>query len=324
MKETTKLSIAKAANEYAQQQGWLKNGKNGVNPLSRVSGVSAGYLSRMLAGQLSYDNGAVISTVQWDKLAKAVGYEVDKNVWPKRNTAQFIATIARLEEAKEMNIKGMVIGETGSGKTYTLDKFARVNPKNTIRITLSVLHNVRGLLDDLCDALAVERRTSKTACLKAITAKVRNIDTSEHGLLIVFDEAENATVPVLRTIKAVYDHIHAYCSMMLLGTPQLISNLDKMTKRDCIGIPQFVSRFRANTFFLEDIVRKDPETGEDTTFEEFFAGVVKDEGLKALLRGLCSDYRMLRDYLVPAIERAEAAGVELTEDFFRRITGIVH
>jgi|WetSurMetagenome_2_1015567.scaffolds.fasta_scaffold00268_26 DNA transposition AAA+ family ATPase len=321
MKDSTKLEISKAANRYAVERGWAGEKKGGVNQLSRLSGVSSGYLSRMLSGDLNYDNGAIIGTVQWNKLAKAIDFETDKVIWPKRNTPQFIATISRLKEAKQNNIKGMIIGESGCGKTYAFERFKVVNPVNTKAITLSVLHNVRSLLDEICQAFDVERKASKVTCLKAIAGKIRNIDTTENGLLIVFDEAENASVPVLRTIKALYDQVKDYCSIILIGTPQLIRNLERMKKRDAIGIPQFVSRFKANTVYLNDIRRIDPKTNDDHTFEEFFVDI-KDEGLKALIRGVCEDYRMLHDYLVPAFEKAEVMNTPLDEKFFRMINGL--
>lgn len=321
MKDSTKLEISKAANKYAQDRGWAGEKKGGVNQLSRMSGVSTGYLSRMLAGELAYDNGAKIGDVQWNKLAKAIDFETDKVIWPKRNTPQFIAAISRLKEAKRNNIKGMIIGESGCGKTYAFDRFKVVNPVNTKAITLSVLHNVRSLLDELCQAFDVERKIGKVACLKAITMRIRNIDTTENGLLIVFDEAENASVPVLRTIKALYDQVKDYCSIILIGTPQLIRNLERMKKRDAIGIPQFVSRFKANTVYLDGIRRVNPKTKEDLTFDEFLTDI-EDEGLKALIRDVCEDYRMLHDYLVPAFEKAEVASVKLDEKFFRMINGL--
>jgi len=323
MQNSTKLEIAKAANGYAKSQGWASGKNNGVNQLSRISGVSAAYLSRMLGGELTYDNGATISVVQWNKLAKAIDFEIDKSVWPKRNTNQFISTIARLNDAKRSNIKGMIIGNTGCGKTYSFERFKTVNPVNTISITLSELTTVGSFMDELSNAFGVERKASKVASLKSISAKIRNTDTSEHNMVVVFDETENAKAPVLRAIKAFYDAVKDYCSIILLGTPQLITNLERMQRRNDVGIPQFLSRFKANTVVLDSIVKVDPKTNENKTFEEFFADI-KDEGLKALLRELCSDYRMLHDYLVPAIEKAEVAGVPLTESFFRMIYNIQH
>lgn len=324
MKNSVKLEIAKAANNYAKVHGWAggKNNGTGVNQLARMSGVNPGYLSRMLAGELTYDNGATIGVVQWSKLAKAIDFEIDKSLWPKRNTTQFVAIIARLNDTKQSNIKGMIIGESGCGKTYAFERFKIANPINTISITLSELTSVRSFLDDLCQALEVERKASRVGCLQAIANKIRNIDTTENNLRLVFDETENAKAPVLRAIKAVYDAVKDYCSIVLLGTPQLNTNLERMKKRNDVGIPQFISRFKANTVFLDNIKNIDPKTKEDKTFEEFLADI-KDEGLKALLRGLCDDYRILHDYLVPAIEKAEVAGVPLTEEFFRIIYNIM-
>jgi type II secretory pathway predicted ATPase ExeA len=324
MNNQTKLAIAREAVKYMGEH------KISGKALSKMSGVSDGYLNRMVAGQTEYDNGAEISTVQWNKLARAIGFDTDRTVWPKRDTAQFKAAILKLETSKRMNVNGMIIGESGCGKTYTFERFKSRHPRNTVALTLSVVHTVGSVIDELFDLVGCKTQTgrngkpvkgSKAARLKAIATRIRTTDTSDSNMVLIFDEAENASVPVLRTIKALYDLVRDCCSILLIGTGQLERNLERMKRKDETGIPQFVSRFKANTVRLEPIERIG-HNGDNLTFAEFFTDIT-DEGIKARLRGLCDDYRQLHDYLLPMMERSQATGEPITERMFNAMYGII-
>ena len=135
-------------------------------------------------------------------------------------------------------------------------------------------------------------------------------------VLLAFDEAENATVGVIRAIKSLYDAVKSYCSIVMIGTDQLETRLALLEKKNSTGIPQFCSRFRSGVVYLEPIEKMSADKKEYLTFEEFFKDDIIEPMLQTLLRSICKDYRMLNWYVVNAKKKAKELGVPLTFDFF--------
>jgi len=304
-----KQSIAEEANKYINESGLS------LEDLSEISGVGKSYLQQILKGETTYYNGAEIGEMHFVRLSQALEIDLDSKYWKKRNTEQFKEMFFRLKTAKEMPIRGMIIGETGCGKTFTLSKFKKMFPKKTFVITLTGQHRVPDMLKDVCRAIRADYKTSNTACIRSISKRISDIADLQNIVLIAFDEAENATVGVLRAIKSIYDAVKTYCSILMVGTKQLETRLAFLEKKNSTGIPQFCSRFRSGVVYLEPIEKIDTKTKEYVTFNEFFDDI-HDVQLQALLRDLCKDYRMLNEYIVPAKKKAEELKCELTYEFF--------
>jgi len=312
------LTLQKKQEISQELNRYMADSDLSIADLSEFSGVNKSYLQQILQGKKEYYNGAEISDIHFIRLAQVLDIDLDSQYWKKQNTAQFKEMFYRLSEAKKMPIRGMIIGETGCGKSFTLARFKKMNPKKTFVITLSGQHRVADLLKDVCRVIRAEYRTSNTACIRNIAARISNIADMNNIVLLAFDEAENATVGVLRAIKTLYDAVRDYCSILMVGTSQLESRLTMLEKKNSTGIPQFCSRFRTATVYLEPIEKINKQTKDYETFSEFFDDI-PDLSLQALLRDLCKDYRMLNDYLVPAKKKAEELKTPLTCEFFKTI-----
>jgi type II secretory pathway predicted ATPase ExeA len=65
-----------------------------------------------------------------------------------------------------------------------------------------------------------------------IIAKLREIKMNGGQPIVIFDEAENLEISVLKMIKALFDALKDYCSLVMIGTPQLLEKLtNKKSKR---------------------------------------------------------------------------------------------
>lgn len=303
----------------AEAKKYMTEADLSIEDMSELSGVNKSYLQQILQGKTVYYNGAEISEIHFVRLSQVLDVDLDSKYWKKRNTPQFMEMFYRLKTAKEMPIRGMIIGETGCGKTFTLSRFRKMHPKKTYVVTLTGQHRVADMLKDVCRAIRADYKTSNTACIRSIAQRINNVADMNNIVLIAFDEAENATVGVLRAIKSIYDAVKGYCSIMMVGTPQLLSRLDMLERKNSTGIPQFCSRFRSGVVYLEPIEKIDSDTKEYRTFDEFFSDDVEDLSLQALLRDLCKDYRMLNEYLVPAKKRAEEMGLPLDCELFKTL-----
>ena len=129
-----------------------------------------------------------------------------------------------------------------------------------------------------------------------------------HKPLIIIDEAENLKLPVIQMLKGLYDNLTGYASIVMIGTSQLTDALQKMTRSNRNGAPQFFRRIKAGIKII-------PVYNDYLPFFEKLK--IEDKGLRKLLTAICSNYGELHDYLEPAIREADERGVELTDDFFR-------
>ena len=109
-------------------------------------------------------------------------------------------------------------------------------------------------------------------------------------------------------MKELYDGLIGCCSIVMMGTPQLLRNIDIMRKKDKPGIPQFYRRVKFGIRVLPDI---------DKSFKLFLNGI--DANLKKFLQDNCDNYGELHDVLVPAMREADRLGEPLTETLVRKI-----
>lgn len=310
------ITAEKKQEIVAEAIKYMTEAEISLEDLSEISGVNKSYLQQMLKGNTEYYNGAEISDMHFVRLAQALDIDLDSEFWKKRNTPQFKEMFFRLKTAKKMPIHSMIIGQTGCGKTFTLSRFKKMNAKKTYVITLTGQHRVPDMLKDVCKAIRCEYKTSNTACIRNIAKRINNLADLDNMVLLAFDEAENATVGVIRAIKSIYDAVKSYCSIVMVGTNQLETRLALLEKKNSTGIPQFCSRFRSGVVYLEPIEKMSADKKEYLTFDEFFQDDITDPMLQTLLRNICKDYRMLNEYIVPAKKKAKEMGIPMTFDFF--------
>lgn len=310
MTKEIKDCIVEAARLYVVQKGISQN------ELQNRSGVS--YLSSMMNGVYTYKNSrsgemADIADKWFYKLADYIGYKVSKDYWPTVLTPQFKAIIAELKDAKEDARVRMLIGETGCGKSYSIDRFRKNNPKGTYVVTCSGQSSVTSLVRHILQSLRMDFRGSNVFLLERIAAELRNQQLAGYKPILILDEAENLRVNTFQSIKTIYDHLKGHCGIVLIGTDQLIDTLETLYRKNAKGIPQFYSRFKSGERRLRPI---------DHAYSEFLSSMPLEPGLKILLQEICMDYRNLAEYLEPALRKADEKGVPLTEDFFRIVNDL--
>lgn len=311
MKNEIKLQIIEAT------QAYMMNKNVTAKDVAKLSGVNESYVSNMLRGIFTQKAGkgkdVAIADKYFRKLAELVDFKIKKQYWDTVITKEFEELIAAMDDAKRYSKCKVLIGETGCGKTYALDKFVRTNPANTYRITVSALYNLTDIINELLYRLKLDERGTKVSRLRRIAFKLRDIKQTGGQPIIFIDEAENLKVPALQMIKSLYDALGDHCPIVLIGTPELIYKMKKMLRKKKDGIPQFWRRFKAGLQELPEV---------DKSFTLFLNSKVQDKGLRKLLCLLCDNYGELHDYLEPALREADRLGQELNETFFRTIFNI--
>ncbi|MBO4774072.1 MAG: AAA family ATPase [Bacteroidales bacterium] len=308
-----KQQIVEAAKAYAAEHGLSQN------EIARQAGVSAKYISDMWNGKtFTVADSATGKTVEiadkyYQKLADYVGLTLKKEYWKTVVTPQMQRILVSLQVAKETGGTNLIIGETGCGKSYVCDLFRRKYPADTWIVTVSQTDNITDLIEKIITALKlnVEART-RTGRLNAAIRYLAEKRANGMEPQIIFDESEYMKQAALCAMKSLYDNLHHVCSIVLVGTDQLLTNIETLKRRNKNGIPQFYRRVKFGVRKLEPIDRRFPGFLDD----------IKDREIVRFLRENCDNYGELHDVLVPAMREADITGEPLTVDFIKTVLNL--
>lgn len=306
MTEELKYQIVAGAKQYAELN------KISNNDVSKMSGINAGYISSMFRNQFTNmveGKETPIGERWFYKLAEWAGLPVKKQYWGTVQTVQFTGVISTLESAKKSGRISVIICDTGNGKTYSVERFVHLNPQHTYKITVSDAHKLKDILIELMDKMGVPSAYGNAGKLLAIAERLRQLKRNGHKPQIILDEAENLKLPVIKSLKALYDQCNGYASITLIGTQQLIDDLIKMKKKNRGGVPQFYRRIKASIRIIDSAC----------DFTPFFEKFNIEKPLRKLLNEICENYGELHDYLEPALREADEMEQPLTENLFRII-----
>lgn len=302
MKQDLNIKVSEALKEYAKEKELSQD------QLSTVTGLNVSYINAILKKE-THIGKTKIKDTYYLSIAKTIGLNLEsKTYWQHQDTVQYQQIFTELLDAKVSGRPKMIIGATGCSKTYTVDRFLQQVPNETYKITLSSLFKLNDVLDELSDKFNIEHTYNKHNRLKKIGYRLWSKQIRGQQPVVIFDEAENATVPTLRMIKAFYDEAHPYCSIVLIGTPQLLKKLDKLREKDVDGMAQFYRRFKAG-------IREVKSISKSQDYKAFL-DTVEDKHLRTLISTMSDNYGELNAYLEYALREADRSGVPLTERFF--------
>lgn len=234
-------------------------------------------------------------------------------------TRQFTEIIATLDKAQKNSSAAMIIAQTGMGKTYAVNTYCAKKTAHTYRIIVSDLYKKEDIIHELAtllqlNNLGLDMHWRKKNCkerLDAIAARLCELHTAGHKPMVIFDEAENMKITPLKMVKALYDMVKDRCSLVLIGTDQLMNLIYiNKWKRNRTSLPQLYRRFKAGLKYVTPIDKEQ----DYTPFFELYRVPV---GLQKLLGEISENYGDFMDYLTPALLECQAKKISLTEDYFR-------
>lgn len=281
----------------------------------KLSGVSKEYLGEILKPDSEFKYSAGNGNIgdipdNWFRvLSEVIGKDTEQELWKTVPTSQMKSIIATLEESKEFGYTRVIIGETGSGKTFFIDKFVNANPKENFKITVGSMDNISDLLDKILDILKLKHGKSKSKKINDIVRNLKLRKQKGEKPSITFDEAEYMKQATLCNIKELHDHLNKYVSINLVGTDQLLEKLERLKKKNRDGMPQFYRRIKFGIRVLTPI---------DTTFKGFLNDI-EDQNLVKFLQDNCDNYGELHDALLPVLRESQRTGEQITERFARKV-----
>lgn len=300
-----KQQITDSLNQYIIQHGIS------ANEIVKRSGVNESYISSIRNGETTVGKSD-IKDKWYLMIADFIGLKLQKEYWKMQETPQLMRMLSTLEDAKENGQTNIIIGETGCGKSYISDLFLRANPVDTFKVVVGSLDTIGDLLDKIIDILKIATPKTKSKKIGEIAKRLKQLRLEGLKPHLIFDECEYMKQPALCSMKELYDALNNICGITLIGTSQLLDNLDKLRKKNRSGIPQFYRRVKFGIRELPTI---------DRSYKMFLESI-DDKDLRNFLKQQCDNYGELHDVLVPAMKEAERTGEELTENFVRTILGM--
>ncbi|WP_435138836.1 AAA family ATPase [Formosa sp. A9] len=284
--------------------------------VSDRTGVRKEYITSILKGVFTYDAGkgntGDIPNKHFMKLAELLDYATEKRYWINRPTPQLTQMIATLEEARQHAYTRLIVGVTGSGKSHAISLYAKKHPADVFHVKVGSEDTLNGLLEKVCAALKVPPAKHKSAKIRDIAASLKMLYNYGKKPQLIFDESEYLKVSALCSIKEFYDYLDKYCSIVLIGTEQLTSQIDKLRKKDAKGIPQLYRRIKFGVRFLPSI---------DKSFKLFLKDI-EDKELVKFLRSECENYGELHDVLVPCMREADRLQVPISLALVKKVLNI--
>lgn len=310
-----KTLIAEACNDYAAANGWVTDKASGVNQMAAFTKVNVMYVSHIMASDFTYKDPKTgelrnIKDNWFTQLADCIGIKLDKEYWPHVDTPQYKAIDLELREALATSATRVLICESGSGKSYTVERFKKDFPNRVFIVTCHRYDTVNDLIDKMAEAMG------RTAEGKSIGRRLSSLNVWLYTQgrydgtkpMLILDEAENLTLNTFQALKAMYDTIKWSCATVLIGTDQLIKTMERLKEKNKQGMPQFYRRFKAGIRHIIPLDRK---------FDVFLSDMPYPTTFKNTLRSVCENYGELHDFLMPAMREADEMGIPLTERFFR-------
>ncbi|HON53498.1 MAG TPA: AAA family ATPase [Bacteroidales bacterium] len=302
MNQELKTKIAESLKSYLSAHGMSQN------KFCEQTGINVAYVSALCNGEHKVGDTPIASKY-YTIISEKIGISIAKEFWKPVVTVQLQRVLATLEEAQEYGYTNIIIGETGSGKTYATDLFCASHPLDVYKVTVSQQDTIGDLIDKVLEKIKVPSSKSRSKRINDIVKHMRNLKHQGYKPMLIFDEAEYMKQPSLCAMKEFYDNLNGVCSIVMIGTNQLLRSIDKLRKKNTDGIPQLYRRIKFGIRELSPI---------DRSFKDF-ADLIQDKGVLQFVRTHCDNFGELHDVLVPALREADRLGENITENLVRTI-----
>lgn len=298
---------------YTGITDWMAaDDSHSLNELKRLSGVSPIMLMAMKDSQDEYkpntteDRTLPIKDLYFHKVATAIGISLERLV--HFESENFKKVVERLMYAQARKRRVLLDSrDSGAGKTYTLEHYARHN-KDVLYIKATSLMTGNDLINELITALKIKvERASKATKLKLITEKF-----VRPGFLIILDEFESVKPDMYRVLKDIEDATKGKCGMVLVGKG-IIDEIRDQVDRGKKLMAQIWRRFRGNKLILRGFQSKDVQAA-------CREHGIEDQAVIGLLSRVLEDFAMLNEAIYDMhehlISQGEQVSVENVKDLF--------
>lgn len=218
-----KEEIRKAVNDYCAQLGLSKS------KLSTKIGVSGATLSKI-------ENG------EWESIDDKLWQKIWFEIMPPENNLTIIetnnfSTIHGIcEKAQEKHFMIGITGDTGLGKTTSLEYYAR--RKNVYYIVYDKTLKPRQFFVALLKEMSIQFEGNINEMVNRISEELN----SQPNPLLIIDEAGKIGHTMILYLHVLRDKTSKNCGIVLAGMPYFKSNLIKFSNKQKEGYAEFNRR----------------------------------------------------------------------------------
>lgn len=292
---------------------WIEEGnqERSQNQLTKISGVAPVIIQAIRQGQDYYraskssEKDIQIAEKHYYKLAEAVGLKFEREIhFENRNYKQVHGICAY---AMQKQRRGIIDSEdSGAGKTYSLEAFARMN-KKAVYIKATSMMKGRDLIMKIMNQLQITPEGKRPVRhLEQITERFIT-----PGALIIIDELEGASPDMWRVIKDIEDATYKKIGLIICGKG-LINELETAAKRAKKLMPQIWRRFKNNRITLKALSRQNIMAA----CEEHG---ITDPGVKKVLASNVEDWSQLNEYIKDIHDILITKGIDITSDSVKQL-----
>lgn len=211
-----------------------------------LRGISSAIVSQMLN-----NNWDQISDDMWRSIAAQTGYQESK--WNAVETRDYRLLMNLLTDAKENSNVFAVTGEAGSGKSFTMKRFAAEN-KNAFYLCCAEFWNRKSFLSELLFTMG--RDGSGMNVTELCTEVVRYLKMTDSPIIIL-DEADKLTDQVLYFFITIYNQLEDHCGIILCATDHLSKRIKKGLRTNRKGYKEIYSRIARRFIELKGVNSND-------------------------------------------------------------------
>lgn len=240
MESNEKNKIKKALEEYCTR---FESQNKAANSMS---GVSAATVTQVLK-----EKWDLISDEMWRNIASQVGFS--SREWVPVQTENYKLLTRLLEDARTYSNVFAVCGEAGTGKTFTLRRFAEDN-KRVYVLQCNEFWNRKTFMQELLAVMG--RDYSGYTVNEMMSEVVRNLKKQESPLVIM-DEADKLTDQVMYFFITMYNQLEEHCGIVLCATDHLQKRIRRGLKLNKKGYKEIYSRIGRKFVELEGVTTTD-------------------------------------------------------------------
>lgn len=223
--ENQKQQIADRLQAYVERYGSAKAASKSLK------GVSDGTISQMLN-----NNWELISEKMWRNVASQVNYQ--EHGWVAVETRDYKLLTKLLGDAQKYSNVFAVVGNAGSGKSFSLRDYAERN-KRVYLLQCNEFWNRKMFMQELLSAMG--RDYSGYTVGEMMQEVVKGLKTQSTPLIIM-DEADKLSDQVMYFFITLYNMLEGHCGIVMCATDHLSKRIHRGLKLNKKGYKEIFSR----------------------------------------------------------------------------------
>jgi len=227
--------------------GYINRKGSGNKAANALKGVSSATLNQMIN-----NNWELISDEMWLNVEKQIGHTNSR--WIAVETNDYLDITSRLDFARKQSQSIGIVGNAGSGKTFSLKKYADSTP-NTYLLCCNEFWGNKMFLQELMGAMGMSYRSmTQGEMMRKIVQALRKKTMP----IVILDEADKLNDRVMYFFISLYNMLEdsdgmLHCGLVMCATHYLERRLKRGNDNGKKGFEEIWSRIGSNCIELKGV-----------------------------------------------------------------------